>query len=160
MRALGRAGDLLLASKARHGEVARDAGEVDLGALLREEARRIDAAEPEGEARVPGDGRMLRRMVRNLVENARRHGGGAVETFIEAGPALVIADRGPGIPEAERTKIWEPFYRPPGHREGEDGGVGLGLALVAEIATHHGAVARHEPREGGGSRFVVSWGPR
>ena len=67
----------------------------------------------------------------------------------------MVADRGPGVPEDDRERIFEPFYRPAGHSEGEDGGVGLGLALVREIARHHGGDAYCLPREGGGTRFEV-----
>ena len=108
-----------------------------------------------------GDPAMLRRLVRNLVENARRHGGGAVEAWLEraaGGVLLVVADRGPGVPEAERERIFEPFYRAAGHAEGADGGVGLGLSLVREIAEAHRGSARVAPREGGGSRFEVRLG--
>lgn len=106
---------------------------------------------------VVGDAAALRRLLRNLLENARRHGRPPVEARVEvAGAALrvVVEDRGPGVPAAERERIFEPFYRPAGHREG-DGGVGLGLALVRQIAGCHGGTARCEAREGGGSRFVV-----
>jgi signal transduction histidine kinase len=94
--------------------------------------------------------------VRNLLENAQRHAGGtpvlAGVAPLDAGGALLrVADRGPGVPEAERERIFEPFYRPPGHREGEGGGLGL----VRRIARHHGGDARCLPREGGGSCFEV-----
>jgi signal transduction histidine kinase len=94
--------------------------------------------------------------LRNLLENAARHGGGAAEVSVRP-TELVVADRGPGVPEAERERIFEPFYRPAGHKEG-DGGVGLGLALVRQIAHHHGATVQVEAREGGGSRFILRFG--
>jgi len=61
------------------------------------------------------------------------------------------------VPEAERERIFEQFYRPAGARERE-GGVGLGLALVRQIARHHGGEARCRPREGGGTVFEVDLG--
>ena len=101
-------------------------------------------------------------MIRNLLENAQRYGGGSeVEASVAAEGAravLRVEDRGPGVPEPERERIFEPFYRPSGWREGPDGGVGLGLALVRQIARHHGGDARCLPREGGGSCFEV-WLP-
>jgi signal transduction histidine kinase len=106
---------------------------------------------------VKGEPRLLRRLVRNLVDNALPHGGGDVTVRVADG-ALEVADRGPGIPVEEAERVWEPFHRPAGHAEGRDGGVGLGLWLVAEIARAHGAVATHEPRPDGGTRFRVAFG--
>ena len=71
------------------------------------------------------------------------------------GAALAVADRGPGVADAERERIFEPFYRPRGASESRDGSFGLGLALVRQIARHHGGDARCRPREGGGSVFEV-----
>jgi signal transduction histidine kinase len=108
---------------------------------------------------VNGDARLLRRLVRNLLENARRYGGG---TPIEISVAvdhdtvtLRVCDRGPGVAAAERERIFEPFYRIRGTAESGNG-VGLGLALVRQIARRHGGDARCEAREGGGSVFVVT----
>ena len=70
--------------------------------------------------------------------------------------AVVLWAGGPGVPPEARERIFEPFYRVGGHSE-ESGGVGLGLALVAQIAAAHGGSARCEAREGGGSRFVVDF---
>ena len=171
--------EILLASRldAAAEAVAREP--VDLLALLAEEAARVRAtlevdpsatpAPPSGAsgpAREPmtvdGDPRLLRRLVRNLLENARRHGAGSpVEVRARAGaggPAFEVLDRGPGVPEAERERIFEPFHRVSGHGEGA-GGVGLGLSLVRQIAQRHGATVRCVPREGGGSRFEVRFGP-
>ena len=65
-----------------------------------------------------------------------------------------VCDRGPGVPEALRQRIFEPFYRLPGHAE-KAGGVGLGLSLVKQIAERHGGSVRCEARDGGGSCFVL-----
>ncbi|MCA9572718.1 MAG: sensor histidine kinase, partial [Myxococcales bacterium] len=127
---------------------------VDLRALLAEEAAHT-GARVEGPAReVEGDPGLLRRLVRNLLENAARHGGGEVEARTTA-EGFEVADRGPGVRPEDRELIFEPFHRPAGHSEGADGGVGLGLWLVREIATRHGGSVRCEAREGGGARFVV-----
>ena len=66
-----------------------------------------------------------------------------------------VSDRGPGVPVALRERIFEPFYRLPGHAE-KAGGVGLGLSLVRQIAERQGGSVRCEARDGGGSCFVLS----
>jgi len=100
-------------------------------------------------------------MARNLLENARRHGAGTpvqVRAWREpSGPAFEVLDRGPGVPEAERERIFDPFYRVSGRGESA-GGVGLGLSLVRQIAQRHAASVACLPREGGGSRFEVRFG--
>ena len=66
-----------------------------------------------------------------------------------------VSDNGPGVPEAYRERIFEPFFRLPGHAE-RAGGVGLGLALVRQIVErHHGRIRCVRPAEGGGC-FVIS----
>lgn len=153
-------GEILLASKLDGLEGLEREEELDWLAIVAEEAARV-GAETRGEAvTLRGDARMLRRLVRNLFENAKRYGAGTpIEAVLEAtsdGRArLAIMDRGPGVPEEEREKIFEPFYRPVGTRETADGGVGLGLALVDKIARHHGGLVRCVGREGGGTRFEV-----
>lgn len=131
---------------------------VDLLALAAEETARVQA-ELDGEPlQVLGEERLLRRALRNLLENARRYGGNEVSVVIAkvGGQAeLQVCDRGPGVPEALRERIFEAFYRLPGHAE-QAGGVGLGLSLVRQIAQRHGGAVRCEARDGGGSRFVLS----
>jgi signal transduction histidine kinase len=152
-------GELLLASRLARLEELERTSEVDLLALVAEEGART-GAEVEGKPiRIQGDPRMLRRLVRNLLENARRYGAGsAIEALVlplgEAGARLRVADRGPGVPEAERERVFEPFYRPEGTRDSADG-VGLGLALVRQIARHHDGDARCLARDGGGTCFEV-----
>ena len=151
--------ELLLASRLESAPALEAPAPVDLLALVAEEAART-GAEASGEPlRVPGDARLLRRLARNLLENARRHGGGApVRARVEAaGPARVrlrVDDAGPGVPESERERIFAPFYRPPGSRE-SGSGFGLGLALVRRIARLHGGEARCLERPGGGTRLEV-----
>jgi signal transduction histidine kinase len=139
---------------------------LDLLALLAEECARARATletapgGPDGAvpATVSGDPRLLRRLVRNLLDNARRHGGGTavdVALRVDASHAeFDVCDRGPGVPIAERERIFEPFHRLAGHGEGA-GGVGLGLSLVRQIAQRHGGTVACLSRDGGGSCFRV-----
>jgi signal transduction histidine kinase len=106
---------------------------------------------------VRGDARLLRRLVRNLIENAVRHGAAPIEASVRASGDRVhvrVCDRGPGVPDGEREKIFAPFYRP-SSRAPADVGSGLGLSLVREIARRHGGEVRCEGREGGGTCFEV-----
>jgi len=132
---------------------------VDLVAVVAEEAARIGAqlSAPADLPNPPGEERLLRRAARNLLENARRYGGQEVQVTLQADNAVVelrVCDRGPGVPEAMRERIFEPFFRLPGHAE-QAGGVGLGLSLVKQIADRHGGSVRCEARDGGGSCFVL-----
>lgn len=153
-------GEILLASRLEASDRIAQWETVDLLALLAEEAARTGAAIDGAPASVSGDPRMLRRMLRNLLENARRYAGGSkVEASVTRGHEgevlIAIEDRGPGVPEDERERIFEPFYRARGTRETGDG-VGLGLALVRQIAHGHGGSVRCLSRNGGGTRFEIS----
>ena len=106
---------------------------------------------------VQGVPKLLRRCVRNLLENAHRHAAGAVTVILqqEGDQAVMrVCDQGPGVPVSLREHIFEPFYRLPGASE-RDGGVGLGLSLVKSIVTRHGGSVHCEERPGGGACFVV-----
>ena len=158
--------EILLASRLDAREADMGTVEsVDLIGLLAEECARVGAVfelpEGTGEVVVPGVARLLRRAVRNLLENAVRHGrrtGHAevvAQLSLEGGYAVLhIDDRGPGVPPDQRERIFEPFYRLPGASERE-GGVGLGLALVRQIAVRHGGSVACDNREGGGARFTL-----
>ena len=134
---------------------------VDLLGLAAEEASRVNATldcDSQTRFTVHGDERLLRRALRNLLENASRYGGSDIGVSLQrqAATALIrVCDRGPGVPEALRERIFEPFYRLPGHAE-KAGGVGLGLSLVKQIAERHGGSVRCEARQGGGSCFTLS----
>jgi signal transduction histidine kinase len=151
--------DLLLAARADAGMPPAVREPVPLFDVVCDEAKRAGATVAGRAITAYGDKRMLHRLMRNLFDNAQKHGGGsevhASLTAASGRAIIVVEDRGPGVPEAEREKIFEPFYRPGGHSEGADSGVGLGLALVRQIAHHHGGRAWCEPRDGGGSRFIV-----
>ncbi|MBL8328076.1 MAG: HAMP domain-containing histidine kinase [Rubrivivax sp.] len=150
--------EVLLASRLDAARDALSRDPVDLLALAAEEGSRVQA-EVQGETLcIEGDERLLRRALRNLLENARRYGGGEIQLHLAQQGALAelrVCDRGPGVPQPYRERIFEAFFRLPGHAERE-GGVGLGLALVQQIARRHGGSVRCEAREGGGSCFVLS----
>ena len=101
--------------------------------------------------------KLLRRVMRNLLENARRHAAGDISVTLDktgAYAVIRVCDHGPGVPEALRERIFEPFYRLPGATE-RDGGVGLGLALVKSITLRHGGNVSCQNRPEGGACFVV-----
>ena len=150
--------ELLLASRLDTLDALAHTEEVDLLALAAEETAE-HGAEVTGEpVTIAGDPRLLRRLLRNLLDNARRHGGEhPVDVAVARTPGgarIRVADRGPGVPEAERERIFEPFYRLAGARE-TGAGVGLGLALVRQIAQRHGGTVRCMARDGGGTVFEV-----
>jgi signal transduction histidine kinase len=181
--------EILLASRLDVRD-ANDAGalgpseEIDLVGLAAEECARtgaeLEVAEGASPVLVQGHARLLRRVLRNLLENARRYGVAdlpvsapdepAVRLSIAVAPAtgpgtsgapdrpamaiVAVEDRGPGVPPELRERIFEPFYRLPGASERE-GGVGLGLSLVKSIALRHRGSVRCEERPGGGARFVL-----
>lgn len=104
-------------------------------------ARGVDLGFELAPAPVRGVGWLLGEMLANLVDNASRHGGLRVTVRCgreDGGPSFVeVEDDGPGIPEAERTKIFDRFFRGTGARAG---GTGLGLSIVREVIAAHGAV--------------------
>jgi signal transduction histidine kinase len=143
---------------------------VDLIGLAAEECARVDAdldvqttplethpGVKGTELAVQGVAKLLRRAVRNLLENARRYGAGEILLSLSqttSHAVIRVCDRGPGVPPELRERIFEPFYRLPGATE-RDGGVGLGLALVKSIAQRHGGQAFCENRSDGGACFVL-----
>ncbi|OIN90969.1 MAG: two-component sensor histidine kinase [Comamonadaceae bacterium CG1_02_60_18] len=160
--------EILLASRLDARETDLGTVEaVDLIGLAAEECARVGAelelpAVPDGqtpaqELVVQGVAKLLRRAVRNLLENARRYAAGEITLTLAVNAPHVqlrVCDRGPGVPEHLRERIFEPFYRLPGATE-RDGGVGLGLALVKSIAQRHGGRAFCENRPDGGACFVL-----
>lgn len=152
--------EVLLASRLEAGAQSLSPTELDAVALAAEMAAQhgVDVGELAAGALLRADERLLRRALRNLLENARRYGGEQAELqLLSRGATLEfrVLDRGPGVPEPLRERIFEPFFRQPGHAE-VAGGVGLGLALVRQIALAHGGRAWVEARDGGGAVFVLS----
>jgi signal transduction histidine kinase len=131
---------------------------VDLLALAAEEAAHYDLEATGTPVTVTGDRLLLRRLIRNLLENARHYGGdGPVTLSVTRNgdrAVLEVSDRGPGVPAGERERIFEPFYRLADTREAGRGS-GLGLALVRQIAQRHGGSAVCLATEPTGSRFRI-----
>jgi signal transduction histidine kinase len=149
--------EILLASRLEGG-TAPEREPIDLTALVAEECARAAVPLQAEPAIVTGSARLLRRLMRNLIDNARRHGGEQTEVALRAAAdafEIDVMDRGSGVAPAERERVFEPFYRATGSSEAS-GGVGLGLALVRQIARQHGGSASCLPRPGGGSIFRVS----
>lgn len=149
--------EMLLASRLDALKTLERSEEVDLLALVAEEAAHFDVVVEGRPTTVQGDPALLRRMVRNLLDNARQHAGGATRVEVSAGRGaqLIVEDDGDGIPEADRERIFEPFYRASGARQAGRG-FGLGLAIVRKIARAHGGDVAYAPLAGRGSRFSVS----
>lgn len=108
---------------------------------------------------VAGDAVALRRVVANLIGNAVKFGRSSVAVAVGRVDALcrvVVEDDGPGIPEAERTAVFSPFYRIERSRSRLTGGTGLGLAIARQIAEAHGGSVVAEAGSLGGARLVVT----
>jgi len=131
---------------------------VDIGALIESicEDRRESgpALSVRGAAQAPfrADPQALRRCLENLIENALRYGGGAEIEVTDSSDRLRIAviDRGPGIPESELERVFEPFYRLDASRNMDSGGTGLGLSIARNIARWHGGDVTLRNAPGGG----------
>ncbi|MGI5522525.1 sensor histidine kinase [Micromonospora sp. CA-259024] len=150
--------DLLLLARLDETPPARGTGPVELGALLAEVAARypsppVRLALPLGPLWTTGNVDELRRVLANLVDNAVRHAYGSVVLAAEAVPAAVwrsigpgaaafhlvtVTDDGPGIPAADRERVFDRFTRLDDGRARDDGGAGLGLAIVRELVRRAG----------------------
>ncbi len=163
--------EILLASRLDTKQADAEPFEsLDLTGLAAEECARVNAElqadlqtgpDAEHSLTLQGSPRLLRRLIRNLLENAKRYTQGDITLELAQSGAgkqqkaiIRVHDRGPGVPAEQRKRIFEPFYRLPGASERE-GGVGLGLALVKSISERHGGSVRCEARPGGGASFIV-----
>ncbi|MFZ5693631.1 MAG: sensor histidine kinase [Pseudomonadota bacterium] len=148
--------DILMASRLDMIKVLPQPEHVDLLALVAEEAAHYDDCAVDGEAvTVTADRRYLRHMIRNLIDNATRHGKPPVGVTVgrDAGHAVIdVCDGGNGIPDAERERVFVPFFR----INGETKGSGLGMTLARGIARLHGGDAVVMPFSERGSCIRVS----
>jgi signal transduction histidine kinase len=114
--------------------------------------------EPAEKVVIEGDPLALRRLVTNLLENAVKFGGEArARISTEPGHAIIeIEDNGPGIPQEDLERVFEPFFRREPSRSRQTGGIGLGLAVVRSVARGHGGDVVLSNREGGGMTARVT----
>ncbi|MFJ2200426.1 ATP-binding protein [Streptomyces violaceusniger] len=156
------ASDLLLLARLDAQEAPRTAA-VDLGALAAEEVRRHPGAltlagEQERAAVVTGSRVQLSRLLTNLADNARRHTRTTVSITVavrDGQVELAVDDDGPGIPEADRERVFERFTRLDDARARQDGGTGLGLAIANDIAHAHGGTLTVLTSPRGGARLLL-----
>ncbi|HEY8472118.1 MAG TPA: HAMP domain-containing sensor histidine kinase [Natronosporangium sp.] len=155
--------DLLLLARADDARVRDRAVEpVELGGVLRAVAERcppelvtVVDCEP---AWTEGDPEALRRVVANLADNAVRHARSRVELAVTTDgdqQLVTVTDDGPGIPQADRERVFDRFTRLDDARARDAGGAGLGLAIVRELVRRHGGTVRLTDADGGGLRVEV-----
>ena len=155
---------LLLARVDEHVPLTRAA--VDLDDLAFEEGHRLRSATSKrvdtsgvNAVRVQGDADALRRMLRNVAENAVRHASSRVDvTLVERGEEVVLTidDDGPGIPATERARVLQRFVRLDDARSRNEGGSGLGFSIVDEVVRAHGGSMSIEQSPLGGARIVIT----
>lgn len=138
---------------------------VDLGALLAREVeeRRLAGHQatlvlPPSAIVIQGSAAGLGRAFANLVDNAIKYGDAAAVALAATGTgaAVTVDDRGPGIPVADRTQVFEPFRQLDESRNRDRGGAGLGLAIARQVVERHGGTITIEDAPSGGARFRVT----
>ncbi|MEU6749673.1 HAMP domain-containing sensor histidine kinase [Spirillospora sp. NPDC046719] len=161
------AAGLLLLARLDAGERPRH-DRVDLGALVREEVAHRAATDRvpvevtgTGAFEVLGSAAQLERVLVNLLDNAQRHAASSVGAALSAGGGRVVlrvTDDGPGVPPADRERIFERFVRLDDARARDEGGAGLGLAIARGVARAHGGDLTAAAAPGGGAAFEL-WLP-
>ena len=156
--------DLLLLARADERGLAPRRGDVDLDELLDTEATRLRDTTAlrvrvnAAPVRINGDRAQLTRAIRNLTDNAARHASShvALRLRLHGGEAILqVADDGPGIPAAERARVFERFVRLDPGRARDTGGSGLGLAIVTEVINAHSGSVQAGETAGGGAILTV-----
>ena len=142
------------------------AAPAELAPLLREctqmlppSPHALDCALDEELGELELDRRLLARAVCNLLRNAQKYASGRILLSASRGDSaveIVVDDDGPGIPESEREKVFDPFYRLDRSRDRATGGFGLGLSITRKAVALHGGTVRTEGSPLGGARFVIT----
>ncbi|MFR9767524.1 sensor histidine kinase [Nocardia sp. SC052] len=159
------AADLLLLARLDAGEQPRS-DRVDLTVLVREELEHrvrdrvaVRIATPKEFVAVTGSRTQLARVLGNLVDNAQRHAANTVDVAVDHAAdervVLSVTDDGPGVPPADRDRIFQRFVRLDDARSRDEGGAGLGLAIVRDVVERHGGTI-HVTDGAPGARFVVT----
>ncbi|HEY8171173.1 MAG TPA: ATP-binding protein, partial [Candidatus Limnocylindria bacterium] len=157
--------DLLVLARADERRLDLHSGDVDLDDLVLAEGRRLRELTSKeidlsgvAAARTTGDEGALRRIVRNLADNAVRHATSTIALSVRpvgAWAVLAVDDDGSGIAPTDRTRVFERFVRLDDARGRDTGGAGLGLAIVDELVRAHGGEASVGDSALGGARFEV-----
>jgi len=119
----------------------------------------LDVAVPDGMGSYYGDARLLQRATGNLLRNAQKYANARVALSASrklGGVTIIVDDDGPGIPESEREKVFEPFYRLDRSRDRNTGGFGLGLSIASKAISLHGGTLKIETSPLGGARFLIT----
>lgn len=164
--------EILTYSKLEEGTPVLDFVMIDLDALMRrveQESKALSGEKqviyirpelPEERCFAEGEERYIHRVIQNLVGNALRYAQGRVElTFSVMGDVfrIDVSDDGPGIPEEDRKRVFQPFTRLDDSRTRASGGYGLGLSIVNRIAYWHGGRVRVGESDLGGAKFSFLW---
>ncbi|PZS33839.1 MAG: histidine kinase [Pseudonocardiales bacterium] len=157
--------DLLFLANSEAAGLEPPDAPVDLDDLVLDEVRHLRArgkvvvdASAVSAARVSGDARQLARAIANLASNAERHASSTVSFGLsehDGVSELVVSDDGTGIPEEQRVAVFERFTRLDEARSRDEGGAGLGLAIVADIAARHQGTITVTSPESGGAALVL-----
>lgn len=143
-------GEMVGWSKLQLGEGVLQPEPTDLAAFAAEiVAREAPGTAVEGAGEAPIDRKLVARALGNLLSNAARHGGGALRVLVSPS-GFVVEDAGPGVEEADLTRLFEPFFRADRSRARTTGGLGLGLLIVRQVARLHGGEATARLRPDGG----------
>jgi signal transduction histidine kinase len=159
------AADLLLLARLDAGEQPR-ADRVDLTVLVHDELEHragdrvaVEIATPEDAVAITGSRTQLARVLGNLVDNAQRHAASIVRVAVQridgGRVTLSVTDDGPGVPPADRDRIFQRFVRLDDARSRDEGGAGLGLAIVRDVVERHGGTI-HVTDGTPGACFVVT----